>query len=76
MENVKRLSELRLYERAEVKELTASCDMRRRLLDIGLVPSASVMCVGESPLSGMRAYRISGAKIAIRNTDADGVILK
>ena len=76
MQCEKRLSELRVSERATVKKLLFTESARRRFLDIGLVPGTVVECVGESPLSGMRAYRVRGAKIAIRCSDAAGVIIK
>lgn len=43
--------------------------MRKRLMDIGLIPGTAVECVGESPLGDPRAYLIRGAVIAIRRTD-------
>ena len=43
--------------------------MKKRLMDIGLIPGTAVECVGESPLGDPRAYLIRGAVIAIRRTD-------
>ena len=50
--------------------------MRRRLLDIGLVPGTTVECVGQSPGGDPKAYLIRGAAIAIRQEDAESVILR
>ena len=36
-------------QRAEVLELRTESRMRRRLLDLGLVPGTRVECVGQSP---------------------------
>ncbi len=58
---------------AVVKELLTHGNMRRRMLDIGLVNGAEVRCVGESPLGDPRAYLICGAVIAIRGVDAGRV---
>ncbi len=55
---------------AIVKELLTHGNMRRRMLDIGLVNGAEVECVGESPLGDPKAYLICGAVIAIRGADA------
>ena len=70
------LSSLRPGERAKVKSLTAGADMRRRLLDIGLVNGTRVECVGRAPLGEMGAYLIRGAVIAIRDDDAAGIIVE
>ena len=45
----------------------------RRLLDMGCIPGAEITMLGESPLGGMRAYRICGAIIGIRECDAQGI---
>ena len=72
----KRLSALSVSERGVVKALLLTGGARRRLLDVGLVPGTLVECVGESPLRGMKAYFVRGARIAIRTIDADSVVLK
>ena len=71
----KRLSALSVSEHGVVKALLLTGSARRRFLDVGIVPGTRVECVGESPLRGMRAYLVRGAKIAIRTTDAQGVII-
>lgn len=71
----KSLSELCPGERARVSELCTGGDMRRRLLDIGLIPETLVECVGQSPLGDPKAYLVRGKIIAIRCVDARGVRL-
>lgn len=62
-------------ERARVQALKTAGAMRRRLLDIGLVEGTEVECVGRSPGGDPAAYLIRGAVIAIRDTDAAGVLV-
>ena len=49
--------------------------MRRRLLDLGLVPGAQVACLYAAPSGNPRAYLIRGSFIALRNQDALNVAL-
>lgn len=70
------LNELKIGERAVVKELETRGAMRRRLLDIGLCRGAAVECVGRSPMGDPSAYLICGAVIAIRGKDSRGVIVR
>lgn len=49
--------------------------MRRRLLDIGLIPGTRVTCTAVSPAGDPAAYLIRGAVIALRGRDAGGVYL-
>lgn len=76
MKNTKRLSELRVRECATVHLLFCEGAMRRRLLDLGLVPGTRVVCIGKSPLGDPVAYAVRGKVIAIRKRDADKVILE
>ncbi|NCE63365.1 ferrous iron transport protein A [Pseudoflavonifractor sp. 524-17] len=69
------LDKLRLGESARVAEVTADPAMRRRLLDLGLVPGTWVTCVSKSPAGDPTAYRIRGAVIALRGVDAAEVRL-
>ena len=49
--------------------------MRRRLLELGLVPGTRVTCAAVSPAGDPAAYLIRGAVIALRRKDAGGVRL-
>ncbi|MCI6255472.1 MAG: ferrous iron transport protein A [Clostridiales bacterium] len=59
-----------------VERVEGSPSMRRRLMDLGLVPGTRVTCVAVSPAGDPAAYRIRGAVIALRGPDAAGVRLE
>lgn len=75
MKNIQHLCDLLPGQQAFVQKLTTCGNMRRRLLDIGLVEGTSVECVGKSPWGDPHAYLIRGAVIAIRRKDAESVIV-
>lgn len=50
--------------------LKKNADISKRLLQLGFRRESDVECVGESPLGGMRAYRVLESIIALRNEDA------
>ena len=60
---------------ATVIKLDTKGDLRRRLMDIGLVEGTRVECVGVSPLGDPAAYLIRGAVIAIRAADCRDVLI-
>lgn len=68
-----RLSELAPGESARVVRLSASCQgpERRRLLDLGLVPGTVVKAEFTSPGGDPVAYRVRGALIALRRSQAE-----
>lgn len=58
-----------------VSALRSSGAMRRRLLDLGLIPGTQVTCLGHSPAGDPAAYLIRGAVIALRGRDAAEILL-
>ncbi len=69
------LDQIKLNEEVVITELL-SHPMRRRLLDLGFIPGEEVKCVLISPFHDPKAYLINGGMIALRNTDARGVMVK
>ena len=69
------LSALQVGQSARVVALHTGSAMRRRLMDIGLIPGTRVTCTAVSPAGDPAAYLIRGAVIALRGRDAGGVYL-
>ena len=70
-----RLSELSEDEKCIVKSIDSDPDIRRRLQDMGLIPGTCVQCVFKSPYGDPTAYLIRGALVALREEDADNIIV-
>ena len=69
------LNDIAPGESAAVVRLVTPDAMRRRFLDLGLVPGTRVECIGQSPGGDPKAYLIRGAAIAIRSEDAKTVLM-
>ena len=77
VKNENRLSSLSLGQTGEVvSSVHPSEGMARRLSELGFTEGTAVKCVGVSPGGGMKAYSVLGAVIAIRDVDAEYVVLK
>ena len=61
---------------AVVEAIHTADGLRRRLMDMGLVPGAPVACVGRSPGGDPAAYEICGAVVAIRHRDAAHIAVR
>ena len=61
--------------RSIVKSINLSGDIKRRLMDIGLIENTEIECVGRSPGGDPSAFLIRGAVIAIRSEDCDGILI-
>ncbi|MGX8692488.1 MAG: FeoB small GTPase domain-containing protein [Clostridia bacterium] len=68
-----RLSRLPVGESGRVTSLGGDGGLRRRLLDLGLVPGTEIRCLGESPGGGPRAYGLRGTVLALRGSESEQV---
>lgn len=73
-----RLTALRPGQRATVRALAEALQgfTRRRLLDLGLTPGASVMAELPSMFNDPVAYRVRGTLIALRREQAEHVLIE
>ena len=70
---VKNLRQLPLNKYGYIKELKCDGNIRRRLLDLGLVKGTKIIPVLVSPSKDSRAFFVRGSIIAIRKEDAERV---
>lgn len=64
------LDNLPIGKRCRVRYLTCEGNIRRRMLDLGIIQDTEIEALAQSPSGGITAYLIRGAVIAIRNEDA------
>ncbi len=67
------LSTLKQGEKAYVVDLELNGLLRRRVLDLGIVPGTSLQCVGTAPAGDPIAYLVRGTVIALRSEDARSI---
>lgn len=70
------LCDLRPGEGGIVRQLNTIGSMRRRLIDLGMIPDGAVVCVGVSPAGDPAAYGVRGAVVALRQDDAATVLVQ
>ena len=70
---VTNLSQLPLNKYGTIQELKCDGNIRRRLLDMGLVKGTKITPVLVSPSKDPRAFFVRGSIIAIRKEDAEKV---
>ena len=66
----------KIGEKVIIKKVLNDNSIKRRLLDIGLTPGTIVERVLENFHGNLVAYMIRGALIAIRNEDAEKVMVE
>lgn len=70
------LAQMNQGESAIICTLAATGSIRKRLLDIGLVPGTKVECLQKSPLGDPTAFFIRGAVIALRYEDCSKIFVQ
>lgn len=70
------LSDINVGDKVIIKQINANEDIKRRLLDIGLIEGTSVECVLKSMCNDPLAYLIRGAVIAIRKNDSKNIMVE
>ncbi len=75
-DNMQKLNDLNLLDKAIVEKVEANKNIKKRFLDIGLIKGTKIKVVLISPLKDMKAYLIKGAVIAIRNEDTKDILVR
>jgi ferrous iron transport protein A len=70
------MKDLTAGQQGQVREVKAGGHLRRRLLELGLIPGTFIERLMVSPAGDPACYRIRGAMIALRRSDADQVIVE
>lgn len=64
------LNNINIDDTVTVKSIKDNCNIKRRLLDIGLIPGTKIKLLYISPFKDPKAYLVRNTVIAIRNNDA------
>ncbi len=72
----KTVNELELGEIGVVSKIIGEENIKRRLLDLGLIEGTDIKPVLVSPSGDPRAFEFRGSLIAIREEDAENIKLK
>ncbi|MEA4926556.1 MAG: FeoA family protein [Syntrophomonadaceae bacterium] len=70
------LHHLALGNTGKVRELTSDGNIRRRMLDLGLICGTRVAALQKSPSGDPVAYEIRGAVIALRSEEAAQILIE
>ncbi|MFO7262533.1 MAG: iron transporter FeoA [Bacillaceae bacterium G1] len=69
----KPLSDMKPGEQWVITELTIQGTMRRRLLDLGFIPGATVKMLRRSPLGDPAAFMVNRTVIALRKEESSQI---
>ena len=70
------LNNTKIGQKTKVLKIINDNSIKRRLLDMGLTPGTEVETVLKNYGGNLVAYMIRGALVAIRNEDAEGILVE
>lgn len=73
---IEKLSQLPLNQNGRIEKVKCDEGIKRRLLDMGLVKGTNIKPILISPSGDPRAFFVRGTIIAIRDEDAQNIILQ
>lgn len=74
--NTTSLDKLEIDKCATISALHCNGDLRRRLLDLGLVHGTNIKAILKSPMGNPIAYEVRGSTIALRKEDSKFINVK
>lgn len=73
MKNVKDLSKVELNKEVKVKKINCNGNIKRRILDLGMIEGTKIKPVLKSPLGDPTAYEVRGSIISLREEDSKNI---
>lgn len=68
------LSTFKTGQLVQIEKVQLEGTMKRRLLDLGFIPGATIKVLQKSPLGDPIAYQVSNTTIALRNEESSRII--
>ncbi len=69
------LTKLKLNTSGFIKEINCKNNIKRRLLDLGLIPNTKITPIMKSVTGDPMAYEVRNIILAIRKQDAENIIV-
>ena len=70
------LCDIEIDDKVIIKSVESSKNIKRRLLDMGLIEGTCVECVLKSMFNDPKAYLVRGTIISIRNEDSKYIMVE
>ena len=76
MKKIIRMREMADNQAGTIKKVSATCEMGRRLREMGLVPDTPIQIQGRAPLKDPVAIKVRDFVLTLRNREADNILVE
>lgn len=74
--NSSSLSEIKVGKKSRVLKIKPQSSIRRRLMDMGIVPRTEVTVIGKAPMGDPIEVLVRGYKLTLRKSEARDVLVQ
>ena len=67
------LNEVKLNEEVKIKKIDCTGNVKRRILDLGMIEGTKIKPVLKSPLGDPTAYEVRGSLISLREEESRNI---
>ena len=72
---MKNLNDIQVKNTVKVEDILSSCNLRERMLALGLTRGAVIDVVRKGPKNNLTVYKIRGSKIALRQEESSLILV-
>lgn len=76
MKEYNTLNEVRLSEEVIINKINCKENIKRRILDLGMIEGTKIKPVFKSPLGDPTAYEVRGSLISLREEESSNIEIK
>lgn len=76
MKEYNTLNEVRLSEEVIINKINCNENIKRRILDLGMIEGTKIKPVFKSPLGDPIAYEVRGSLISLREEESSNIEIK
>lgn len=73
---IKTLRQMNIGESGKVVSVNGSSDAKRRMIDLGITPGASILLKKYAPLGDPMEIRVRGYNVALRKSEAEIIVVE
>ncbi|MDO9464383.1 MAG: FeoA family protein [bacterium] len=76
MSQIKALSDLKAHSKGKVKQVSGQGQLKRKLLDMGIVPGSNLEVIRVAPFGDPVEVRIKGYNLSLRKEEAKQISIE
>jgi len=73
---IKTLRQMKIGESGKIIEVNGQGDVKRRMIDLGIIPGVYILLKKYAPLGDPMEVRVRGYNVALRKSEAENIVVE